>query len=140
MSKEIEYIKNNVNIKETKKANSRRYYFTIENQDIVKSGKYIWDDLNARLCTIIAVDQKDQIELLYPFELPLSKIIVTLKTFVSKPELKIDSLAPVIKGAEYIEREIYELFGVMFKGHPGLENLLLSYEGKKDETPLRRDV
>lgn len=49
----------------------------------------------------------------------------------------IDSIVPVFKGADWYEREIYDMFGVIFKGHPDLRRILTDYgfEGH----PFRRD-
>jgi len=52
-----------------------------------------------------------------------------------KPE--IDSLAQLFPGAEWIEREIWELLGINFSGHPNLRHLLLIDEWPQGEYPLR---
>ncbi|MCX6358013.1 MAG: NADH-quinone oxidoreductase subunit C, partial [Candidatus Aureabacteria bacterium] len=50
-----------------------------------------------------------------------------------------DSLAPVLKAAEWIEREIHEMLGVRFTGHPNLKRLLLADDMPEGRYPLRRD-
>ena len=59
--------------------------------------------------------------------------------YLDKEDLRIDSLTPIMKGAEWIEREIHELFGVEFKGHPRLIKLLLPDDWPDNLYPLRRD-
>jgi NADH-quinone oxidoreductase subunit C len=60
-----------------------------------------------------------------------------LRTSVSGQQPIIDSLMPVWPGANWMEREIFDLFGVRFEGHTDLRRILLpdGFEG----FPLRRD-
>jgi NADH-quinone oxidoreductase subunit C len=62
---------------------------------------------------------------------------VRLRTSVSGQQPRIDSLVPVWPGANWLEREIFDLFGIHFVGHPDLRRILLpdGFEG----APLRRD-
>lgn len=62
---------------------------------------------------------------------------IRLRTSVSTQRSVIDSLVPVWPGANWLEREIFDLFGVRFEGHPDLRRILLpdGFEG----FPLRRD-
>lgn len=62
---------------------------------------------------------------------------VRLRTSVSVQHPVVDSLVPVWPGANWMEREIFDLFGIRFEGHPDLRRILLpdGFEG----APLRRD-
>jgi len=62
---------------------------------------------------------------------------VRLRTRISSENPIVDSLIPVWPGANWLEREIFDLFGVRFSGHPDLRRILLpdDWEGH----PLRRD-
>ena len=62
---------------------------------------------------------------------------VRLKVKVSGSDAVVDSLVPVWPGANWLEREVFDLFGVRFTGHPDLRRILLpdDWEGY----PLRRD-
>jgi NADH-quinone oxidoreductase subunit C len=62
---------------------------------------------------------------------------VRLRTNVSAQQPIIESLVPVWPGANWMEREIFDLFGIQFEGHPDLRRILLpeGFEG----SPLRRD-
>ena len=62
---------------------------------------------------------------------------VRLRTRVSLQHPVVDSLVPVWPGANWLEREIFDLFGISFEGHPDLRRILLpeDFEG----APLRRD-
>ena len=62
---------------------------------------------------------------------------ICLRTSVSAQHPVVDSLEPVWPGANWLEREIFDLFGIQFNGHPDLRRILLpeGFEG----APLRRD-
>jgi NADH-quinone oxidoreductase subunit C len=62
---------------------------------------------------------------------------VRLRTSVSAQQPVVESLVPVWGGANWLEREIFDLFGIRFEGHPDLRRILLpdEFEG----SPLRRD-
>ena len=60
-----------------------------------------------------------------------------LKVRLSGKDAVLDSLVPVWPGANWLEREIFDLFGIHFNGHPDLRRIVLpdDWEGH----PLRRD-
>lgn len=62
---------------------------------------------------------------------------IRLRTAVSVQHPVVDSLVPVWPGANWLEREVFDLFGIQFEGHPDLRRILLpdGFEG----FPLRRD-
>ena len=62
---------------------------------------------------------------------------VRLKAPVSDEDPRIDSLMPVWEGANWFEREVYDMFGLSFTGHPDLRRILL-YDGFEGH-PLRKD-
>jgi NADH-quinone oxidoreductase subunit C len=62
---------------------------------------------------------------------------VRLRVWLAGSDPLVDSLVPVWPGANWLEREIFDLFGIRFTGHPDLRRILLpdDWEGH----PLRRD-
>ncbi|HXM96019.1 MAG TPA: NADH-quinone oxidoreductase subunit C [Candidatus Dormibacteraeota bacterium] len=62
---------------------------------------------------------------------------IRLKVRLSGDDAVVDSLVPLWPGANWLEREIFDLFGIRFSGHPDLRRILLpeDWEGY----PLRRD-
>jgi|ERR1700677_3139613 len=60
-----------------------------------------------------------------------------LKTKVSEDDLTIDSLAPVFQGADWHEREVFDMMGITFKGHPDLRRILM-WDGYPFH-PLKKD-
>ncbi|MDP3721929.1 MAG: NADH-quinone oxidoreductase subunit C [Candidatus Omnitrophota bacterium] len=62
---------------------------------------------------------------------------VALKVRVPRSHPVVPSVTPIWRGAEFQEREVYDLFGVTFEGHPDLRRILM-WEGF-DGHPLRKD-
>ena len=62
---------------------------------------------------------------------------IRLRTSISGQQAVVDSLEPVWPGANWMEREIFDMFGIRFEGHSDLRRILLP-EGF-DGAPLRRD-
>jgi NADH-quinone oxidoreductase subunit C len=62
---------------------------------------------------------------------------IRIKVRLPEGDLKIDSLASIWGNANWLEREVYDMFGVHFNGHPDLRRLFMNYgfEGH----PLRKD-
>jgi NADH-quinone oxidoreductase subunit C len=53
-------------------------------------------------------------------------------------ELTVDSVTPLWAGADWLEREVYDMFGVVFAGHPDLRRILM-WETYAEGHPLRKD-
>ena len=74
---------------------------------------------------------------LYSMALKHGPLILRLRTLDRTAQTQLPSLTPVWRGAEFQEREIYDLFGIRFEGHPDLRRILM-WEGFQDY-PMRRD-
>ena len=59
------------------------------------------------------------------------------KCFVNDPSPEVPSITGIWKGADWLEREVYDMFGVRFAGHPDLRRIL-TWDGF-DAYPLRKD-
>ena len=55
-----------------------------------------------------------------------AKIAVELRMKIAPGETACPSLVPVYRGADWMERECFDMFGVRFAGHPGLRRILLA--------------
>jgi NADH-quinone oxidoreductase subunit C len=62
---------------------------------------------------------------------------VILKTFLNPPELDVPSAYPLWKSADWLEREVFDMFGIVFTGHPDLRRILMPEEFTA--FPLRKD-
>ena len=74
---------------------------------------------------------------LYSVEKKHGPVVLRMKTVNRTDQVELPSLTSVWRSAEFQEREIFDLFGVVFTGHPDLRRILM-WEGFKDH-PMRRD-
>lgn len=120
--------------------NDTRIYVDIEPADLVEFSKYLFEKLGSRFIIASAVDTpRGGIEILYHFDFFQLPQVFSLRVFLPKPKPEVDSLASVIKGTEWIEREMAELFGITFRNHPNPIHLLLPDDWPEGNYPLRRD-
>lgn len=62
---------------------------------------------------------------------------IYVKTAVNEPELRLPSVFPLWRGADWMEREVFDMFGIEFAGHPDLRRILMPEEFTA--FPLRKD-
>ena len=74
---------------------------------------------------------------LYSMELKHGPLVIRQRTKNRSDQLQVASLTPVWRSCEFQEREVYDLFGIFFTGHPDLRRLLMWDEFK--DHPLRKD-
>jgi NADH-quinone oxidoreductase subunit C len=60
-----------------------------------------------------------------------------VKTYVNDPDPELSSVVPLWRGADWMEREVYDMYGVTFAGHPDLRRILMPAEFTA--FPLRKD-
>ena len=74
---------------------------------------------------------------LYSMEQKHGPLIIRLRTENRSDKNHLPSLTPVWRSAEFQEREIFDLYGIVFDGHPDLRRILM-WDGYKDH-PMRKD-
>jgi Ni,Fe-hydrogenase III component G len=116
----------------------RRVSVELDAGDIREAVLALPQDGSSRFVTIVAVDKGLDIELLYNFS--LDGVLVTLRTSVEKETSTIDTITPMVPGAEFIEKEISELFGVEFSGHVRRANLVLPDDWPTGKRPMRKPL
>ena len=62
---------------------------------------------------------------------------ITIRTMLNEPDLTVKSVYSLWKGADWLEREVYDMFGIEFEGHPNMRRILLPEEFTA--FPLRKD-
>jgi NADH-quinone oxidoreductase subunit C len=74
---------------------------------------------------------------LYSMELKHGPVVLRLRTADRAGAARLPSLTPVWRAAEFQEREAFDLFGIVFEGHPDLRRILMWDEFK--DFPMRKD-
>ena len=64
-------------------------------------------------------------------------VVLRMRTANRTDQVELPSFTPIWRSAEFQEREVFDLYGIIFAGHPDLRRLLM-WEGFKDY-PMRRD-
>jgi NADH-quinone oxidoreductase subunit C len=110
--------------------------------DVVSVAKFLRDDPACQFVNIIDVTAVDwpsrekRFDVVYHFLSPRLNQRIRLKVATDETT-PVPSLIEVFRGADWFERETYDLYGVLFTGHPDMRRLLTDYgfEGH----PLRKD-
>ena len=90
-----------------------------------------------RLGNLTAVDWKDHIEMVYHLYNMEENVKLEVKAALDSAAPVIESATSLYPGAEFEEREVYDLMGVEFLGHPGLRRILMPDDYPAH--PLRKD-
>jgi len=88
-----------------------------------------------RFITISAIDQGLDFEFLHHFH--VDETVLTLRSLKPKEDNTLESIVDLIPAANFIEREIADLFGVKLLGHPQPQYLILTKDWPEKNRPLR---
>jgi len=116
----------------------RRVYIDIDAADLTYVARYLFNDLGARLATVSGMDTVKGFEVLYHFDFDSDNLIVSVRVLTPHDKAELDSITPIIKGADFIEREIHDLLGINFRNHPDLRPLILPDDWPAGVYPLRQ--
>lgn len=116
----------------------KRLYFVVQDEDIRDVAEYIFRELGCRLSTATAMEVYDAIEVLYQFSHdPSGCYFCPRVRLTDKDNPTMNSITPVVRGAEWIEREMFDFWGVTFRDHPRPEPLLSRNHPNNLDKPLR---
>jgi len=82
-------------------------------------------------------DAKDRFGVMYVLVNTATGLRLVVKTFVNDPEPRLPTVYTLWKGADWMEREVYDMYGIVFEGHPDLRRILMPEEFTA--FPLRKD-
>jgi len=82
-------------------------------------------------------DAENRFGLVYLLASTATNERLTVRVFLNEPELTVPSMYPLWAGADWLEREVFDMFGIVFEGHPNLRRILMPEEFTA--FPLRKD-
>ncbi len=118
--------------------NKTRLYITVDRKDLSEAVQAVFSGLGGRYVIASAVDNFDNFEILYHFAFDRENVMVSLRVFLEREKPEVESFAALIPGIAYIEREMWELFGINFLNHPNLKHFLLPVDWPEGNYPLRK--
>ncbi|HWZ57582.1 MAG TPA: NADH-quinone oxidoreductase subunit C [Gemmatimonadaceae bacterium] len=117
----------------------------LDNKHVLEVVRWLHDDPDHRydyLCDVTGVEFRDA---QVPFEvvwhlrsLPHRRFLRLKVELPKGAPLEVDSVWPVYKSADWLEREAFDMFGLRFRGHPDLRRILM-WEQYREGFPLRKD-
>ncbi|MHB1033540.1 MAG: NADH-quinone oxidoreductase subunit C [Pirellulales bacterium] len=80
---------------------------------------------------------KDRFGMVYMLAATATNERITVRAFVNEPAPSVPSIVPLWEAANWLEREVWDMFGIRFEGHPDLRRILLPEQFTAH--PLRKD-
>ena len=118
----------------------RRIYFSVKKEDIFEVVKILFKEMGLRFAIASGLETPEGFEILYHFSFDSTGQMYSVRVLIEdKKNPSIDAITPLFPGAEWIEREMWEMLGINFKGHPNLKRLLLADDWPQDNYPLRQN-
>ena len=119
--------------------NQKRITIKLEPEALLRATYVLLHEKEFRFIIASGLHSKQGFEILYHFSYDATGHIVNLRVMLPHQNPAVDSLTKLSSGAEWIEREIHELLGIHFKGHPNLVPLLSGDNWPEGTYPYRKD-
>ncbi|MEM2851429.1 MAG: NADH-quinone oxidoreductase subunit C [Candidatus Bathyarchaeia archaeon] len=124
------------NVLESSVPRARRVFAKINVKKLKEAIQFLKSEGYAHLSAITGLEVDNGIELLY--HLNKEGIELTLRVELPLNEAVAPTITDIIPGAVLYEREVHDLLGVKFEGHPNLTRLILPDEWPENSHPLRK--
>jgi len=112
-------------------------------EDILSLCRFLHDDPELAfdflidLCGVDDLPREPRFQVVYHLASTKTRLRLRLKAFLPAAHPQIASVFSVWKAADWLEREAFDMFGIVFAGHPDLRRILLTPEWQG--FPLRKD-
>lgn len=95
-------------------------------------------DFITDICSVDFPNEMPRFEMVYQLYSVEKNHRIRLKVRVPEEDCHIDSVVEVWRGADFLEREVYDMMGIRFNNHPDLRRILMT-EDYEEGYPLRKD-
>jgi NADH-quinone oxidoreductase subunit C len=126
-------------ILEVRARNDNRVDVSIPGEALTQMARYFYEDLQLRFIIASALESKKGYEIYYHFSEDGSGLILSLHVILPREKPEISSLTPLFEAANWIEREMREILGIEFPGHPNPEKLISEGNWAEGIYPLRKE-
>ncbi|MHC4745517.1 MAG: NADH-quinone oxidoreductase subunit C [Planctomycetota bacterium] len=126
---------------EMQQISETRVILLCESENAFDVNKFLFEDLALRFVIATGIDSDDYFEILYHYSNDETGCVITIKALIrDKENPSIESITPIIPGAEWIEREMRDILGIDFPNHPDMRRLILHDDWPEGVYPLRKEV
>jgi len=119
---------------------TKRVMVHIPRKTLLQITDFLFNELGYRYIIVSGMDSKDGYEMIYHYSDDNSGWIVNLNVLLPHDKPEIESITPVVYGAEWIERELMDILGIKFLNHPKPERFLFAEDWPEGEHPYRRNT
>ena len=119
-------------------------HVTVTRDKVHEVAQFLHDDPGMDFDYIVHVssvdwpDDEERFEVIWEFYSIRKRQRIRLKTRVPESDCIVDSLTDIWKGADFMEREVYDMMGIRFRNHPDLRRILMP-DDYTEGYPLRKD-
>ena len=117
-------------------------YAEVAPEFIYESCCFIYKNIDSSLLSLFANDERaftDGFSVYYAFAINKAATVIVFRTKVTEPSDGLSSISAEIPAAALAEREITDMFGIIFKGHPDARELVIHGNWPEGLHPLRKD-
>ncbi|MFP4169759.1 MAG: NADH-quinone oxidoreductase subunit C [Methanomassiliicoccales archaeon] len=123
---------------EVESISKRRINVNLDKDILLDFCRYLRDELDfEHNSCVTGVDYRDRFQMVYHVTSYANSCMMEIRVDLDHDEPEVESVAPVWRGADWHERETYDMMGIIFKNHPDLRRIFLPYDTKF--FPQRKD-
>ena len=125
---------------QSQQRNGNRGNIRVKAESIYKISEFLFTRNHFRLITASGYDSKEGLEIIYHYMLDEAGFVLNINVVLPHSNPEIESITPLIEGANWIEREMMELLGIKFTNHPDPKKLISDENWDEGVYPYRREI